>query len=140
MILQVLSDTRQLMQAGDAVLAEGRRVADARQHHQLRRLERAGREDDLAPARSTFFSLPCMYSTATARLPSKMMRGGVCLRLDAQVGPAAHVRMDVAARRAPAFAIPLGHLVDAEAFLLGAVEIVADPELGLARALAGTSP
>ena len=43
--------------------------------------------------------------------------------------------MDIAARCAPALALVLRHLVDAEPFLIGAVEIVADAELRLARAL-----
>ena len=61
--------------------------------------------------------------------------GGLRVRLDAQVSPRAHERVDVTARRAPALALVLRHLVDAEAFLLGAVEVVANPELRLARAL-----
>ena len=43
--------------------------------------------------------------------------------------------MNVAARRAPALAVLLRDLIDAEAFLLLAVEILADAELGLARRL-----
>src|SRR5205085_12409546 len=61
--------------------------------------------------------------------------GGLRQRLDAQIRPVVHVRMDIAARCAPALALVLRHLVDAEPFLIGAVEIVADAELRLARAL-----
>ena len=45
------------------------------------------------------------------------------------------MRMEIGARGAPAFAILLGQLVDAEAFLLLAVEIVAHRQLRLARGL-----
>ena len=47
----------------------------------------------------------------------------------------AHVRMDIGARGAPAFAVLLRHLVDAEAFVLVGVEILAQAELRLLRGL-----
>ena len=46
-----------------------------------------------------------------------------------------HMRMDIGARRAPALAVLLRHLVDAEAFMLVGIEILADAELRFARGL-----
>lgn len=57
------------------------------------------------------------------------------LRLDAQIGALADVRMDIGARRAPALAVLLRHLVDAEAFMVVAVEILAEAELSFLRCL-----
>ena len=45
------------------------------------------------------------------------------------------MRVNIAARRAPALAVLLRDLVGAEAFLLLGVEILADAELRLARGL-----
>ena len=56
-------------------------------------------------------------------------------RLDAQIGALADVRMHIGARRAPALAIMLRHLVDAEAFLLLGIEVLAHAELRLLRGL-----
>ncbi len=61
--------------------------------------------------------------------------GGLRLGLDAQIRARCHEWMDVAACRAPAFAVLLGDLVGAEAFLLLGVEVLADAELSLARGL-----
>src|SRR6267142_694930 len=68
-------------------------------------------------ARICLTASPCRYSTPTARLPSNKMR--------VALGP----------RRAPAFAVLLRDLVDAEAFVILGVEILADPELRLTRGL-----
>ena len=51
-----------------------RRVADAGQHQQLRRLERAGAQDDFAPRADLLRLVALRYSTPTARLPSNRMR------------------------------------------------------------------
>ena len=59
------------------------------------------------------------------------MRAG----LDAQIGAASHMRMDIGARRAPAFAVLLRHLVDAEAFMLVGIEILAQAKLRFLRRL-----
>jgi hypothetical protein len=54
---------------------------------------------------------------------------------DPQIGAAGHMGVEIGPRRTPAFAVLLRHLVDAEAFVIPAVEILADAELALARAL-----
>ena len=48
MVLQVLADTGQVAHDRDAVPAQQRRRADARQLQQLRRLDRAGFKQDVA--------------------------------------------------------------------------------------------
>ena len=58
-------------------------------------------------------------------------RAGV--RLDPQIGPLAEMRPQIGARGAAAFAVDLGHLIEAEPFLARAVEIVVERELRLAR-------
>ena len=135
MVLQVLSDAGQMMQAFDAVLAERRGVADARQHQQLRGLERAGGDDHLAPRADLLQLLALPVFDADRALAFEQDAGGVRAGLDAQIGAAADMRMDIGARRTPAFAVLLRQLVDAEAFMLFGIEVLADPELALARAL-----
>ncbi|KTT54468.1 hypothetical protein SB7C_12335 [Staphylococcus epidermidis] len=79
----------------------------------MRRLERAGREDDLALCAQHLLLLALHVFDGDGTLALEDDAGCMCLGLDAQIGPAAHVRMDVAARRAPALSILLGHLIDA---------------------------
>src|SRR5215472_6882246 len=124
-----------MMRRGDPMLLQRFAVADTRQHQQLRRLERARRQDHLAPRTDRFRFLALDILDANGALAveddARCLRAG----LDAQVRPRPHMRVDVAARGAPAFAVLLRHLIDAEPLLLGAVEIVANAELPLARAL-----
>ena len=46
----------------------------------------------------------------------------MCMGLDPQIGAACDVRMHIGARRAPALAVPLRHLVDAEALMSSALK------------------
>src|SRR4030095_16115505 len=101
----------------------------------MRRLERAGGEDHLAPGAQHLFLLALHVLDADGALALEDDACGLRQRLHAQIGPGSHMLMAIAARRAPALAIVLRHLVDAEPLLLGAVEIVMDAELRLARAL-----
>src|SRR5262245_28248503 len=137
MVLQILSDTWQMMHAGNAVPGKRSRIADARQQQQMRRLEGASGEDYLAPCADDLppLVLALHLFDADGALALEDDARGLRQRLHAQIGPVADMRMDIAARRAPALAIVLRHLVDAEPLLLGAVEIVADAELRLAGAL-----
>ena len=61
--------------------------------------------------------------------------GGLRMGLDAQVRAGCHVGVDIRPRRAPAFAVPLGDLIEPETFMVLGVEILADPKLRLARRL-----
>ena len=45
------------------------------------------------------------------------------------------MRMDIGPRGAPAFAVFLRHLIDAEAVVSLGIEILADPKQGFARCL-----
>ena len=130
MVLQVLSDARQMMHAGDAVLAKRCAVADAGQHQQLRRLERAGGNDHLAPRADLLQLLALAIFDADRALALEQDARRLRLGFDAQIGAAAHMRMDIGARRAPAFAVLLRHLVDAEAFVFLGIEILAQAKLG----------
>src|SRR6185312_7287218 len=135
MVLQVLSDPRQMMRGGNAVLGERSPVADAGQHQQLRGLKRAGRQDYFAAGADQFpfLALPVFDADGALALEqdARRPRAG----FDAQIRPRCEMRVDIAARRAPALAVLLGDLVDAETFLLLAIEILADPKLRLARGL-----
>ena len=99
------------------------------------RLERAGGEDHLAAGANLPDLLALPVFDADRALALEQDAGGVRVGLDAQIGARCHEGVDVAARRAPALAVLLRHLIDAEAFLLLGVEILADAELGLARGL-----
>ena len=90
-------------------------------------------------ARICFSLLALPVFDADRALAFEQDAGGVRAGLDAQIGAAADMRMEIGARRAPAFAVLLRHLVDAEAFMLLGIEILADPELALPARPAGRS-
>ena len=99
MVLQVLPDAGQMMHARDAVLAKRGAIADARQHQQLRRLERAGGDDHLAPRADLLGLLALPVFDADRALALEQDAGGVRAGLDAQIGAAC--RCADACRRAP---------------------------------------
>jgi hypothetical protein len=99
------------------------------------RLERAGRDDYLAPRVDLPDLLALVVFDADRALALEQDAGGVGEGFDAEIGTLADVRMHVGARGAPAFAALLRHLVDAEAFVILGVKVLADPELGLLRGL-----
>ena len=77
MILQVLPDAGQVMHGGDAMPAECGAVADAREHQQLRGLERAGGNDHLAPRADLlyFLALPVLACGRRAMVGSEVPDG-----------------------------------------------------------------
>jgi len=79
------------------------------------------------------FALPVF--DAHRALALKQDAGGLRAGLDAQIGARRQMRMDIGPRRAPALAVFLRHLIDAEAFVILGIEILADPELRFARGL-----
>ena len=83
MVLQVLSDAGQVMHGGDAVLSHLSAVADAREHQQLRGLECAGRDDDLAPGADLLQRLALPVFDADRALAFEQDAGGVRAGLDA---------------------------------------------------------
>ncbi len=135
MVLQVLPDPGQMMHAGDAVFGQCRAVADAGQHQEMRRLERAGGDDDLAAGADLLCLVALPVFDADRALAFEQDAARLRIGLDAQIGARGHVGMNIGPRRAPAFAVLLRDLIDAEAFMLLGIEILADPELRLARRL-----
>ena len=133
MILQVAADAGQVGVHGDALLLEFAARADARQHQQLRRLQRAGREYDFTPRaqRADLATLPHLDADRARAVEQDAQH--LRVRLDRQVVAAADVRQQVRARCAPPFAVLLRDLVEADAFLLRAVEIVGERQAGLPR-------
>ena len=132
MILQVAADAGQVGVHGDALLLEFAARADARQHQQLRRLQRAGREYDFTPRAGVRTSPRCRTSTPIARVPSNRMRSTCAcvstVRLSRR--PTCGSRYARAAlHRSPCFCV----MVEADAFLLRAVEIVGERQAGLPR-------
>ena len=69
MVLQALADLRRVVHHRDAVRSSSARGPDAGKLQELRRVERAAGEDDLACAFLTS-SPSCRYSTPIARFPS----------------------------------------------------------------------
>ena len=70
----------------DAVFGQRGAVADAGQHQQLRRLERAGRKDHLAPGANLLGLLALPVLDADRALALEQDAGGVRMGLDAQIG------------------------------------------------------
>src|SRR5688572_26151434 len=95
----------------------------------MRRLERAGGDEDLAPCPDLLELLALPVFDADRALA--LEQDARCLRIDfdAQIGAIAHMRVDVSARSAPALAVLLRHLVNAEAFVVLGIEILADAKL-----------
>src|ERR1700742_5009088 len=110
-------------------------VADARQQQQLRRLERAGGEDDLAPRADRLLLFPLHVLDADGALAFEQYLRRLRRRLDLEIAAVADMRMHIGARRAPALAVLLRHLIGAEPFMVFGIEILANAELRLLRRL-----
>src|ERR1700694_1990304 len=101
----------------------------------MRRLERTGGDDDFAAGAGLLSLAALPVFDADRALAFEQDAARLRIGLDPQVGARGHVRVDIGPCRAPAFAVLLGDLIDAEAFMVLAIEILADPELGLTRGL-----
>ncbi len=119
----------------NAVFRELRAVADAGQHQKLRRLKGAGGQDDLAPCADGFLLLALHVFDADGALALEQNLRRLRRCFDPQIIAIADMRMHIGARRAPALAIILRHLIGAEAFMIFRVEILANAELRLLRRL-----
>src|SRR6476620_898129 len=109
-----------------------RGVADAGQHEQLRRLQSAAADDDLA-CRGHPLNLVAalIFSASGAAILEKdapRRRSGDDMQVRTR-----HVRMDVGAGRATPLAVLLRHLVRTDTLLSVAVEIVGRGKLQLLR-------
>ena len=118
----MLAHAGQIVQHRDTVLLQMRSRPHARQHQQLRRQQRARTQQHLAPGadlldRATL----AIFHTHGARAVEQDARG-MRTGNDLQVGPR-QVGREVALGRAVALAILVRDLVQAHAFLRGAVEV-----------------
>lgn len=133
-VLQVAADGRQRMHERHALAREQRRIAHARQLQQLRRIDRAGREDHLARGDERFVAVFARDDHAgrthavERHAPHEHARAQREVRA-AQRG--AQVRKAAGA----AFAVFRVQVVDARAFELRAVEIIGARQVQLAAAL-----
>jgi hypothetical protein len=122
-VLQVAPDAREVVADLHACRAQLVGRPDARQQQQLRRVDRAGRQQHLA--------LGAQQLLAAAPLAHAHADGALALQLDAQHGHArAHLQVRPLAHRAQvrvggaeALAVSLRHLEHRRAVLLGAVVI-----------------
>src|SRR5260370_7143844 len=82
MILQILSDARQMMRGRDAMFCQRRAVADAGQHQELRGLERAGGKDHFAARADLpgFLALPVFDADRALGLEQATPRPRMALR------------------------------------------------------------
>ena len=133
MVVQIGADARQIDERRDAERTKRRRLADARQHQQLRRAESAEANDGLAPRPHDALDAALEDFSADCSLAVEQQPQRARVRLDAQIGPLAEMRPQIGARGAAALAVDLGDLIEAEPFLARAVEIVVERELRLAR-------
>ena len=133
MVAQIGADARQIVDDIDALRLEVGGGADARQQQDLRRIDRAGRQHDLAPRPEPPHrpALPELDADRALALEQHARR--LRARFDDEIGAPPHMRMDIGARRRPALAVFLRHLIEAETLLLRAVEILVDTELRLPR-------
>src|SRR4249920_501133 len=122
-VLQVAADARQRVLNGNAVALQVFRRADARQQQKLRRLEGAGGEYDRAAGGDGFFP-PTAAADDAGGTPARQRHAqGARAGGDLEVWLLAQVGRQIGARRAPALALLLRHLIKADALLGGAVEI-----------------
>src|ERR1700738_826919 len=88
----------------------------------MRRLERAGGDDDLAAGADLLGLVALPVFDADRAFAFEQDTARLRIGFDPQIGTRGHVRMDIGPCRAPAFAVLLGDLRDAEAFMLLALE------------------
>ena len=122
MILQILAD-RQIDHRRDPAGAQMRRRPDARQHEQLRRVERAGAQDHLAgrPRPANIAARPHELDPDRARALDQHA-GDVDAGLDLEVAPSPR-RPQIGPRRGGAPAVPDRVLAAPEAFLMRPVVV-----------------
>ena len=121
--MQVAADLGAVGAHLDAVRAQHRGGPDAGQHQQLRRVDRAAREQHFARGVHELGAAPRRsYSTPTARVPSSTTRARTRAGDDREVRALARGR-EVARGGAPARAVLLRDLVPADAGLRRAVEV-----------------
>ena len=123
MIAEVFADAGQVGDDRYAERAQALGRTDAGQLQELRRIERARRDDDLAAGESLLRLAAAQIVDAAGALAVEQNAGGERLRHDAQVGASAR-RFEIGGRGRRAHAAAHRRLVIAGAFLRRAVEIV----------------
>ena len=124
-IVQVASHARQGVQQRDAVPLQFVGRADARQQQQLRRLQRAGRQQHLQARPNGDLLAPAQALHADRAAPVEQHAGRLHAGQHRQVRPL-QVRCEVSLGGAETLAKAVRHLVRADAFLLRAVEVGID--------------
>ncbi len=122
-VLQVLSDARQRMPERDAMPLQFVFGADAGQHQQLRRIDRAASQNHFPLGADIDRLAGLEISDAGCAFAFQQHPGGACIRDHRQIRPIQH-RVQIATRHAPSFAVFLRQLVGADAFLAGAAEVI----------------
>jgi len=125
-ILEILADPAQRHPHRDAVMAERVRIADAREHQKLRRVDDAAAQDHFAlgmrgESRSALDEFDAC-GAASVEHDAAHKR----IRLDCEIGSRQR-RAQIGLGSAAAAAVLDRHLAGAEAFLLSAVEIRVRP-------------
>src|SRR5271168_3665036 len=124
MVDQVLADARQIDTAFDPVRLQLSGAADARQHQELGRHQRAGGDDDLAVRRGAALHASGV-APSYAHCAAVLDFDALCLAMQAngQIG-VAFQRSEKRVRGAASFAVSVHELVEADAALMRAVEVV----------------
>lgn len=133
MVDQVAADFGRIVAHRDAERTQFVGGADARAHQQLRRVERARREDHLGAR------LQPLDRAAARKLHAARARAVEAHAQDRRVGDQMQVwplaPIQIRARHCAAFAAALRHLIEADALLFLAVEVVVQAKARLARGL-----
>ncbi|HXC89851.1 MAG TPA: hypothetical protein VNV18_06760 [Stellaceae bacterium] len=132
MVAEVFADAGQRVAHLDAEIAQAFGLADAGQFQQLRRIERAGADDDLTCRASLAHLAGAGVAHTGATLAVEHQPQGQGLGLDREV-PALADRVQIAAGRAHAAAGGDRRLAHRDAFLAGAVVIRVVPDADLCR-------
>ena len=133
-ILQIGADLVIVPDDADAETVKQSGRADARQLQELRRVDRAARQDQLAAGARRHRAAVLQILDADGTLPFEQDFRRQRVRLDADIG-ALHRGPQEGARRRHAAPVPGVQLVDADAFLRGAVEILIHRQPGFGRRL-----
>ncbi len=123
MVLQIFADPGQIMDHIDTVRPKLRRRSDSGELEQLRRVDRAARQDHLAPRGHQMLGAAFAIGDADRALALPQDMGGERVRFHAEIGPR-HRRLEIGIGRAPAAAAMDGHVHAPKAFLLRAVDVV----------------
>ena len=126
-VLEVLADSRQVVDDRDPERSQLVGGPDPGQQQQARRVDRPARDDDLAARVDPRLGRLVLGEVLDADRPTVLddQLGGLGVRRDDQVLALAR-RPEVRGRRALPADVSLGDVVEADAGLLGAVEVVAE--------------